>query len=219
MNGHAASVAASPERTLAFGYAPLAARRGLVALFDLDDKLAAIVRAAREPLVGQMRLTWWHEALSTLDRSAPPAEPVLTAVASDILRCGVNGRQLAGMIDGWEILLGDEALTDDDLATYAGERGGRLFAVAAQVCGAAASDPAASAGEGWALMDLATHVRDPALAKRARDLADERLASATSVRWSRRGRGLGALALIARSGGNPDPGLLVRLIFHRMTGR
>ncbi|WP_235535067.1 squalene/phytoene synthase family protein [Sphingomonas sp. Leaf339] len=206
-------------RAMSLTYSPRSCRSAVEALFALDDRLSQILRTTSEPLVGQMRLTWWHEALVSLDDRRMSAEPVLLALTDWVLSFGVTGSALADMIDGWEILLGDEALTDENLATYARERGGRLFTTVAQVCGAAASDPAAAAGEGWALMDLATHVRDPALAKRARDLADERLAVATGARWSQAGRGLGALALIARSGDNPKPGLLARLIFHRMTGR
>ena len=44
--------------SLAMTYAPATKRPALEALFALDDTLAGILRTTREPLVGQMRLTW-----------------------------------------------------------------------------------------------------------------------------------------------------------------
>uniref|UniRef100_UPI0035CB8D7D squalene/phytoene synthase family protein n=1 Tax=uncultured Sphingomonas sp. TaxID=158754 RepID=UPI0035CB8D7D len=155
------SEALEPERDLAIGYAPVAARAALVALFALDDTLAQILRTTRDPLVGQMRLTWWHGALSALDTAAPPAQPVLQALATTVLPHGVTGEHLAGMIDGWEALLEPEPLNDAALSGHARARGGLLFGAASRVLGCAAADPVAAAGEGWALADLARHVRDP----------------------------------------------------------
>ncbi|MCZ3214799.1 hypothetical protein NYZ43_19955, partial [Acinetobacter baumannii] len=59
----APSAAPPPDRELMLAAAPHAARDALRALFDLDDRLAGIVRTTREPMVGQMRLVWWHDAL------------------------------------------------------------------------------------------------------------------------------------------------------------
>ena len=73
--------ARSAERALALSYAAETVRPGVAALFSLDDTLGQILRTTREPLVGQMRLTWWHEALRALDGAPPPAQPVLQALA------------------------------------------------------------------------------------------------------------------------------------------
>jgi 15-cis-phytoene synthase len=43
-----------------------AARADLVALYSLDNELAAVSRKVRDPLVGEMRLAWWREALEGL---------------------------------------------------------------------------------------------------------------------------------------------------------
>ncbi|GGB31323.1 hypothetical protein GCM10011380_20860 [Sphingomonas metalli] len=209
--------ALAPPVLLALSYAPREAREGLAALLALDGKLGGIVRASREPMVGQMRLTWWHDALTRLDSAGPPAEPVLQAIAEHVLPAGVTGGSLASIIDGWEILLEGDTLSEAELATYANARGGRLFAAMALLCRATGADPVAGAGEGWALADLARHVSDPVIAEHASRLAEERLDQALAVRWSRRGRVLGALALLARrpAGG---PALLGRLIWHRLSG-
>lgn len=219
---------ADPERLLALSYAPKDAREGLAALFALDDILGQILRATRDPLVGQMRLVWWHDALSALDTAPPPAEPVLRALAREVLPYGVTGVALAGMVEGWEVLL--DATTPDapTLERHAVARGVALFGAAATLLRAPTADPVALAGRGWALADLAVHLRDPAMATCAIKLARGPLTAATGARWSRSARPLGALAHIARMdlevpAGTPrpvgSPRRVARLLWHRITGR
>lgn len=212
-----------PERALALGYAPAAARAGLAALFALDERLAAILRTTREPLVGQMRLTWWHEALAALDHAPPPAEPVLTALAHTVI-VRVPGATLARLVEGWEALL-DVPLDEAALETHAAARGAGLFNAAATLLGVAPDVMIARAGEGWALADLAHHLSDVALADRARTLAHARLSADDRTRWPVAVRALGALARLARLDLAPaprpvgHPARAARLLWHRLSGR
>jgi phytoene synthase len=218
-NPHAA------ERALALGYTPVRWRPALDALFLLDRRLGDIVRSTREPIVGQMRLTWWHDALGRLDAGAPaPAEPVLTALADAVLPHGVDGGELAVMIDGWEALLDGSPTDAATLTDHARARGATLFTLAGRLVGAG-GEPLAAAGEGWALADLAANLSDPAATALARLLAAARLDAIVRTRWSRPVRGLGALALLAqmdvaaepRAPGHPAR--IGRLLVHRLTGR
>ncbi|TPG54522.1 squalene/phytoene synthase family protein [Sphingomonas glacialis] len=217
-----------PERALALSYAPEAARASLAALFALDDTLGQILRTTREPMVGQMRLTWWHSALSALDSAPPPAQPVLQALADNVVRNGVSGARLAAMIDGWEALLEAEAIDTTALQLHAAARGRGLFVAAQALVGGAPRDPVEAAGEGWALADLARNVRDPESARRIATAASGAIAAATAVRWSRAGRALGALAQLARMDlavpldtpiAHGAPRRVARLALHRVTGR
>lgn len=213
-----------PERALALSYAPLGARAALAALFALDETLGQILRTTREPLVGQMRLTWWHEALCALDTAPPPAQPVLQALAAEVLPRGVRGARLAELIDGWEVLLEADPIGEADVIAHGERRGTALFAAAGSILGCPSTDRVAAAGAGWALADLATHVRDAQVAARAATLAQGKLDEAMAGRWSRAGRPLGALALSARmdlSGKAPPaaPRRVARLAWHRLTGR
>ena len=208
---------------LALSYASPSARDGITALFTLDDRLAAIVRSTREPLVGQMRLTWWHEALTRLDSVPAPQEPVLQAITRSVLPSGVSGTSLASMTDGWERLLQAE-VDSATIEAFAAKRGGRLFEAASKVLGAEDRNIGA-AGEGWALADLACSVTDASLADLARSLAKARFDTAFGTRWPRAARALGAVALIARfdiaveSDALPSPARRVaRLAWHRLTG-
>ncbi|HEX8388365.1 MAG TPA: squalene/phytoene synthase family protein [Sphingomonas sp.] len=210
----------APDRALALGYAPADRRAGLEALFALDATLGDILRTTREPVIGQMRLTWWFEALERLDREPSPAQPVLQALAAEVLPRGVTGSDLSAMIDGWETVLVEDAPDDQALVRYAADRGGRLFGAAAVVLGA--TDPQArTAGEGWALADLSANLSRPDVAERARALAAERLRTATEKRWSRAGRALGGLAWLARYDleDRRGPERVARLLLHRLTGR
>ena len=209
----------NPWRDLAFSYAPDHARGALKTLFALDAALGDVLRTTREPMVGQMRLAWWREALQRLDAAPPPGEPVLQGLAAAVLPLGVTGATLADMVNGWEPLLGDvgEAAIDD----HARFRGRALFEAAARVTDAAPSDPVATAGEGWALADLAGNLSDGDRAERTRERAVATFAGINAVRWSRQGRALGALALVARRRlDGPVPASFVfRLGRFRLIGR
>jgi len=157
---------ADPERALSLAYAPAAARYGLAALWMLDEQLGTIVARTESPAVGQMRLTWWHDALRSL-RTSRPVDPVLVALA-DVPE--IAPESLLPLIDGWEALLDPMPLPDEVLATYAAARGGTLFRAAAALLGGAANDPG-EAGGVWALTDLAFRVSDRETAERALSLA------------------------------------------------
>ena len=216
-----------PERTLALSYAPEGARAGVAALFALDSTLGQILRSTREPVIGQMRLTWWFEALNKLDTDDVPAEPVLQVLSANVLSAGVTGARLGDMIDAWEVLIDGDALDSEALETHA-RRGVVLFGAAATLLGLSTADPVAPAGRGWALADLARHVSDRSIAAQAAALAEAPLAAATQARWSREGRALGALAHLARMDmsvpldapvRHAAPGRIWRLFRHRLTGR
>lgn len=211
-----------PERRMILSYAPgTASRRGLAALLALDDRLAETVRTTTEPMLGQIRLQWWHDALSKLDTAPPPAEPVLEGVADDVLGNGVTGAAVADIAQAWQVVLQDE-LDAAGLKAFA-LRGSRLFELAGRLAGASPDDPLMLAGEGWALADLAGGLSDPGEVAAARMIAEQALAGAVAVRWSRNGRALGAMAHLARLdlAGVPfgSPRRTGRALWHRLTGK
>jgi 15-cis-phytoene synthase len=222
----AGAAARAAERRLILSYAPMPRMRpALTALLDLDAALGDVLRHVSEPMIVQMRLTWWHEALSKLDHAPPPAQPVLRAIAADVAAAGVPGSAVAAMVEGWE------ALSDGDLAdaetrrAFAEGRGGRLFALAARVAGGGEVE---AAGQGWALADLARASSDAAVAAMAGEDARALLAPALARRWPRPLRALGALthqaamdmaAPLDRPAPAATPGRVARLAWHRLTGR
>ncbi len=213
------------ERRIVIGYVPVDRREGFAALLALDDALAGIVRTTREPIVGQMRLTWWYEAIEAIDTGTTPiGQPVLIAVADHARPHGVTGAALATMIDGWEALLDPDPLDSAGLEAFASARGGTMFAALGRMLGEPDDARLAPAGKGWALADLATHLRDPAQAALARAIAADALDGLFAHRWPRPLRAIGMLALLARDGLTlPPPRVgsprrLARLLMHRIWG-
>lgn len=215
-------VIAEPERRMILSYAPnAAAAHGLAALLALDDKLAETVRTTTEPMLGQIRLQWWHDALAKLDDAAPPAEPLLEAVAREVVQDRVSGATVGEIALAWQALLQDE-LDAVALKAFA-QRGARLFELAGRLAGASPDDPLLLAGEGWALADLAGGLSDQGEAAAARMIAQQALAEATAAKWSRNGRALGAMAHLAQLdlAGVPfgAPRRTGRALWHRLTGK
>jgi 15-cis-phytoene synthase len=211
-----------PETALALTYATEPGRAGLAALLALDDALGRLLRSTREPALGEIRLTWWRDRLAALDTAPPPGEPVLQALAAQVVARGVPGASLGGMTEGWALLLRPE-LSVEDLRRFGELRGGTLFTASAKLLGA--EDKVEAAGQGWALADLSTHLSDPPAAAAARDLALPLLDAALAERWSRPARALGAMAHLARldlarpGAAKGAPGRVGRLLWHRLTGR
>jgi 15-cis-phytoene synthase len=162
-------------QTIVFAYAPRASRDALSALWACDAALGRVVATTTEPMIGQMRLTWWHERLTGLDAGEAPAEPVLAALRDVVRLHDVTGAMLAGLVEGWEVLLDPLPLSDDVLRTYADKRGDGLFALSARVIG---RPVIAGLGAGWALIDFATHCSDQVTAERAWAMAGDILAGA-----------------------------------------
>jgi phytoene synthase len=125
-------ISPNPEQKLALSYASPETRQSLKTLFSLDETLGAIVRTTREPIIGQMRLTWWYEALGRLDTVPAPAEPVLAALQNEVLPFGVSGAMLGKLTDGWEALL-EPDLDAGAIERFARDRGRRLFDLAATI--------------------------------------------------------------------------------------
>lgn len=206
-----------PLRDLALSYAPAGRRPAIDALFALDAALGRVLRTTREPMVGQMRLAWWRDALQGLDHAPPPGEPVLQALAANLLHLGVTGSELATMIDGWEPLLGEPVRQAvEDHGTF---RGGVLFRLAGRALGGEAG-PLTLAGYGWALADLADNLDDVALAGLARDEARAAIEKVSRRYWPRAERALGAMVLIAerRLTGRVGATFIPRLVRLRLTG-
>jgi 15-cis-phytoene synthase len=155
-------------QTIALAYAPRRCREGLSALWELDAALGRMVATTTEPMIGQMRLTWWHERLTALDTDQVPAEPLLQSLHDVVRRHDVTGAGLAELVEGWELLLDPFPLEADILSGYAEKRGDKLFALSARIIGAPVST---GAGAGWAMIDFAAHCSDTATAERAWTLA------------------------------------------------
>ena len=181
----------------------------------LDARLAAILRARREPIAAQLRLAWWRDTLARPVAEWPRGEPAL-----DALRDWRDPSALSNLAAGWEALLAD-MLTPAAIAEFVAGRG-RAFAGLARELGVDPTGSAEEAARIWALADLAANISDGAeralVVDQGRDLAPPSLSA--SLRPLAVLAGLGARAL--RLGGVPllsGPGSTLLALRIGLTGR
>jgi phytoene synthase len=210
-----------PERALAVAYAPQGTRAALTTLFALDERMGTIVATTTEPMIGLMRLAWWREALEKLDKEPAPAEPLLRDIAAHILPHGVLGATLGAIEDGWAALLEEEP----DVARHGRERGRWLFIAASAILDAH-DERLRTAGEGWALADLAHRHSAPEVRTAARRRARTILDALPHDRWLRAARPLAMLLILAHGDVASDaprrqgsPRRIARMLALRLTGR
>ena len=141
------------DRYVATLHSPAAARPALFALHALDLELAQVVAATTEPMLGEIRLAWWREQLARLDGGAVPAQPVLAALAAEVLPRGISGQILEPLEDAMLVLLLEPAPDAAGLQRYAEARGATLFAAMAKVLGGDVA-AARALGRAWALGEL-----------------------------------------------------------------
>ena len=211
------------DRTLALSYVPAKRRPSVEALWRLDAALGAVLAGGREPLISQIKLAWWREALEKLDREKAPAEPVLQALAEHVMPV-VTGAALSGLEQGWAVLLSQDALSATDLGRYA-ERGRLIFRYSAELLGTQASAEVVQAGAVWAWADLARHSGEP---DASAALQKVRQQSDAAYRWPVALRPLGMLWALARRDAERGlgrleapgaPARMARMLRHRFTGR
>ena len=150
---------ADPDRWLASRFvADPVARADLIALYAFNHELARATEAAREPLVQEIRLTWWREALDEVFAARPPRRhPVVEALAATIRRRELPPAPFETMIEA-RIEAIDAPSPADEAAVYrhVDATAGMLMGLAASALdGAASSAATQAAARAWGLAGLA----------------------------------------------------------------
>ncbi|MBB5687265.1 squalene/phytoene synthase family protein [Sphingobium boeckii] len=219
---------ADPEIQLALAYVPASKRSAMAAMWALDAQFAGIVRSTTEPLIGEMRLTWWHDAVTALGTGGAPDEPLLQRLSAVLGGTSADFEALAGMADGWSAVLEPLPLDDLTLRHFAAGRGGALFRQLGVLLDDRPFEALTTAGEGWALVDFAFRCSNRETAERAVAMAWSELESSLAHRWPKPLRPLGMLAALAlrdaRGGLDTPrrqgaPARLLRMMRHNLTGR
>ncbi|MBT2187732.1 hypothetical protein [Sphingobium nicotianae] len=173
-NGAVSPADLAPLPRLLLAYAPAEMRDWHGLCWLLDQRLAAVAQRGGDATIAAIRLAWWDAVLVENDLSKGRGEPLVERWR---LIAPAGMEQVAGqLIDGWRALVAPEAMSEEDLLAYGEARGGGLFGLLAGDAQAAQGRDVRSAGCLWALWDLAAHVRDESLARRAvataREVAD-----------------------------------------------
>ena len=143
------------ERYLSALFAPSGRRAALFALYAFNLEVAKIAEIVSEPMLGEIRLQWWREAIDGIYEGSPPTHPVVAALAAAIDGHGLDRARFQAIVDGRGRDLDPRPPADlEALEAYAGATAVPLVELACQVLGttdAATMAPARAAGLGLGL--------------------------------------------------------------------
>jgi len=144
------------DRWLSALFAPGPARPHLHALTAFNYEVGRLREIVREPLAGELRLTWWREALTGAEASG---HPVAAAALDTIAEFDLPMALFANHIVARQFDLYDDAMPSlNDLEGYCGETASSLFQLAALIVGegrdVGAADASGHAGVAWAITGL-----------------------------------------------------------------
>ena len=143
-----------PDRWLSSRFvADPAARADLITLYAYDHELARAPRVASEPLLGEIRLTWWREVLDEIFEDRPVRrQPIALALADVVRRRQLLREPLEAMIDGRYRELERAPMSRDEAIDWADATAGQAAAAAARLLDPAQDTAAVrAAGQAWAL--------------------------------------------------------------------
>lgn len=146
------------DRFVTVLFAPAERREALFALYAFNIEIARIRELVSEPLLGEMRLQWWRDALETIYAGNDLAHPVAKGLAAAIRTRDLSRDLFERLIDARAADLVNGP--PDRLATliaYANGTAATVTSLALEVLGAKGMAPrraALPAGVGWALVGL-----------------------------------------------------------------
>lgn len=143
-----------PDRWLASRFVgDPASRADLIALYAYDHELARAPRVASEPMLGEIRLAWWREALDEIYGGGPVRRhPTAEALAEVVRRRALPRAPLEAMIDGRYRELDRQPMSPQEAAEWAEATAGETAMAAARLLDPAQNAaPVRAAGRAWAL--------------------------------------------------------------------
>lgn len=117
------------DRYLAALLAPRSSRDDLIALAAFSGEIAHVARSVREPMIGEIRLQWWWDAI---ERGEPGSGHPVADAAIDLVRRGrLDKGEGQALIDAYrDDLHAEPASSDRALAARIDATEGRLFRLA-----------------------------------------------------------------------------------------
>lgn len=128
--------AADPDRFISALFAPARKRPLLFALYAFNHELAHIGESAREPMMGEIRLQWWREALDGARAGQPRAHDVAGGLAEVFAAVDLPNELFEAMIAARACDLGSAPFAAlSALEAYADATSGNLMRLAARILG------------------------------------------------------------------------------------
>jgi phytoene synthase len=146
-----------PDRFLATLAAPETVRPALWALLAFNYEIARVREIVSQPVLGQIRLQWWRDALAEIEGGGPVRRhEVATPLAEALRRFPVRRAHLDALIDARERDLGAEPPASlQDLEGFLEATSSRLIAAEAEILsGADGGEAARRLGLAWGLVGV-----------------------------------------------------------------
>ena len=143
-----------PDRWLSSRFiADAAAREDVIAIYAYDYELARAPQVVSNPMLGEIRLTWWREALDEIfEGKAVRRHPAAQALALAVRRRGLAREPLEAMIDARYRELDATPMTEGEVLDWARDTAGIAAQLAAQILDPTTeSQLALAGGSAWAL--------------------------------------------------------------------
>ena len=122
------------ERYLAALFAPAERRDALFALYAFNLEVAKTAEMVSEPMLGEIRLQWWREALDGIFAGSVREHPVVAALAAAVEAHDLDRARFEAIVDGRAADLDPAPPADmDALEAYAGATAVPLVELACQV--------------------------------------------------------------------------------------
>lgn len=130
-----------------------AVRADVIALYAFDHELARAPKVASNPLLGEIRLTWWGEALDEIYESRPVRRhPGAQALAEAVRRRGLPRAPLERLIEARYRELEAAPMSEAEAVEWARGTAGEVARIAAGMLDPATDvGKALAAGAAWAL--------------------------------------------------------------------
>jgi phytoene synthase len=127
----------SEDIRLACAFIPDVEKRAeVMVLFAFLETLREIPERTTDPLMGEIRLRWWYEAIEEIEQGRPVRyHPLTEALKAIIERHGLATKDILDLIEGQMPLLDKGPLTIRDALGVADRGEGHLFRMASQVLG------------------------------------------------------------------------------------
>ena len=123
-----------PDRFYACLFAPEDKRGALHALYAFSLELARIREIVSEPMLGEIRMQWWRDALGGEARGDVSANPVAAALLDTVAIYNLPLQALRDLIEGRAFDLYDDPMPSRvDLEGYCGETSSALIRLASLV--------------------------------------------------------------------------------------
>jgi phytoene/squalene synthetase len=125
-----------PDRYFSALFAPADKRPFLFALYAFNHELAHIGESVREPMIGEIRLQWWREALDGARAGTPRNHDVVRAMAATLASVDLPNDLFDAMIDARQFDLMSGTFGDDEKRdAYLYATSGNLMRLASSILG------------------------------------------------------------------------------------